>query len=153
MLHAPIISSPIQPAFFFLMIRRPPRSTLFPYTTLFRSGTPASIRALPAIAEAVGDQIEVLLDGGIRRGGDVAKALALGAKAVLIGRAYLWGLAANGQAGVENALDLIRDGLGSAMVGLGRPSVAELSRDDLVVPPGFEQRLGENAVARAGEGS
>jgi heme/flavin dehydrogenase (mycofactocin system) len=106
-------------------------------------GTPASIRALPAVAEAVGDQIEVLLDGGIRRGGDVAKALGLGAKAVMIGRAYLWGLAANGQAGVENVLDLLRDGLGSAMVGLGRPSVAELSREDLVVPAGFERRLGE----------
>src|SRR5574337_328295 len=58
-------------------------------------GTPAAIRALPAIAAAVGDQIEVLLDGGIRRGGDVVKALALGARAVMIGRAYLWGLAAN----------------------------------------------------------
>jgi heme/flavin dehydrogenase (mycofactocin system) len=112
-------------------------------------GTPASIRALPAVAEAVGDQIEVLLDGGIRRGGDVAKALALGAKAVMIGRAYLWGLAANGQAGVENVLDLLRDGLGSAMVGLGRPSVAELSRDDLVVPDGFERQLGATAVATA----
>jgi heme/flavin dehydrogenase (mycofactocin system) len=112
-------------------------------------GTPASIRALPAIAEAVGDHIEVLLDGGIRRGGDVAKALALGAKAVMIGRAYLWGLAANGQAGVENVLDLLRDGLGSAMVGLGRPSVAELSRDDLVVPPDFERRLGTTAVENA----
>ena len=109
-------------------------------------GTPASIRALPAVAEAVGDQIEVLLDGGIRRGGDVAKALALGAKAVMIGRAYLWGLAANGQAGVENVLDLLRDGLGSAMVGLGRPSVAELSRDDLVIPEGFERQLGATAV-------
>jgi heme/flavin dehydrogenase (mycofactocin system) len=112
-------------------------------------GTPASIRALPAVAEAVGDQIDVLLDGGIRRGGDVAKALALGAKAVMIGRAYLWGLAANGQAGVENVLDLMRDGLGSAMVGLGRPSVAELSRDDLVVPDGFERQLGMTAVATA----
>jgi heme/flavin dehydrogenase (mycofactocin system) len=112
-------------------------------------GTPASIRALPAVADAVGDQIEVLLDGGIRRGGDVAKALALGAKAVLIGRAYLWGLAANGQAGVENVLDLLRDGLGSAMVGLGRPSVAELSRDDLVVPPNFERPLGQTSVDAA----
>ncbi|NEK85867.1 mycofactocin biosynthesis FMN-dependent deaminase MftD [Blastococcus saxobsidens] len=116
-------------------------------------GTPASIRALPAVAEAVGDQIEVLLDGGIRRGGDVAKALALGARAVMIGRAYLWGLAANGQAGVENVLDLMRDGLGSAMVGLGRPNVTDLCRDDLVVPSGFEQRLGETAVARASEES
>ena len=60
-------------------------------------GTPASIRALPAIADAVGDQIEVLLDGGVRRGSDVVKALALGARAVMIGRAYLWGLAAEGQ--------------------------------------------------------
>ena len=71
-------------------------------------GTPASIRALPAIAEAVGDDIEVLLDGGIRRGSDVVKAVALGARAVMIGRAYLWGLAANGQAGVENVLDVLR---------------------------------------------
>ena len=112
-------------------------------------GTPASIRALPAVADAVGDQIEVLLDGGIRRGGDVAKALALGARAVMIGRAYLWGLGANGQAGVENVLDLLRDGLGSALVGLGRPSIAELSRDDLVVPPGFERRLGAAAIENA----
>ena len=112
-------------------------------------GTPASIRALPAVAEAVGDQIEVLLDGGIRRGGDVAKALALGAKAVMIGRAYLWGLAANGQAGVENVLDLMRDGLGSAMVGLGRADVGDLIRDDLVVPPGFERHLGAVAVDTA----
>ena len=111
-------------------------------------GTPASIRALPAVAEAVGDQIEVLLDGGIRRGGDVAKALALGARAVLIGRAYLWGLAANGQAGVENVLDLLRDGLGSAMVGLGKPDVGDLSRADLVVPPGFERPLGVPGAAR-----
>jgi heme/flavin dehydrogenase (mycofactocin system) len=112
-------------------------------------GTPASIRALPAVADAVGDQVEVLLDGGIRRGGDVAKALALGAKAVLIGRAYLWGLAANGQAGVENVLDLLRDGLGSAMVGLGRSSVTELSRADVVVPPGFERHLGDDSVPDA----
>jgi L-lactate dehydrogenase (cytochrome) len=106
-------------------------------------GTPASIRALPAVAEAVGDQLEVLLDGGIRRGSDVAKALALGARAVMIGRAYLWGLAANGQAGVENVLDLLRDGLGSALIGLGHRSIDELSPDDLVIPPAFERHLGE----------
>ncbi|WP_448616705.1 pre-mycofactocin synthase MftD [Modestobacter sp. URMC 112] len=106
-------------------------------------GTPASIRALPAVADAVGDQLEVLLDGGIRRGTDVAKALALGARAVMIGRAYLWGLAANGQAGVENVLDLMRDGLGSALTGLGHRSVRDLSPDDLVVPPAFERHLGE----------
>jgi L-lactate dehydrogenase (cytochrome) len=105
-------------------------------------GTPASIRALPAIAEAVGDQVEVLLDGGIRRGSDVVKALALGARAVMIGRAYLWGLAAAGQAGVENVLDIMRNGIDSALLGLGRASTAELSRDDLLIPPGFERRLG-----------
>jgi pre-mycofactocin synthase len=103
-------------------------------------GTPASIRALPAIAEAVGDQIEVLLDGGIRRGGDVVKALALGAKAVMIGRAYLWGLAAAGQAGVENVLDIMRAGIDSALLGLGRASTAELTPDDVLIPDGFESR-------------
>jgi L-lactate dehydrogenase (cytochrome)/glycolate oxidase len=105
-------------------------------------GTPASIRALPAVAEAVGSQIEVLLDGGIRRGSDVAKALALGAKAVMIGRAYLWGLAANGQAGVENVLDLMRDGLGSALIGLAHTSIDQLNPADLVIPPSFERHLG-----------
>ena len=70
--------------------------------------------------------MEVLLDGGVRRGGDVVKALALGARAVLIGRAYLWGLAANGQAGVENVLDILRGGIDSALLGLGRSSVHEL---------------------------
>lgn len=104
--------------------------------------TPATIRALPAVAEAVGDQIEVLLDGGIRRGGDVAKALALGARAVMIGRAYLWGLAANGQAGVENVLDILRGGLDSAVLGTAHASVHELSPDDLVIPPGFARILG-----------
>ena len=105
-------------------------------------GTPATIRALPAVAEAVGDQIEVLLDGGIRRGSDVVKAVALGARAVMIGRAYLWGLAANGQAGVENVLDIMRSGIDSTLLGLGRSSIHELSRDDLIIPDGFERRLG-----------
>jgi L-lactate dehydrogenase (cytochrome) len=104
--------------------------------------TPASIRALPAIADAVGDQIEVLLDGGIRRGSDVVKALALGARAVMIGRAYLWGLAANGQAGVENVLDVLRGGIDSALMGLGRASVHDLVAEDILVPPGFARALG-----------
>jgi L-lactate dehydrogenase (cytochrome)/glycolate oxidase len=110
-------------------------------------GTPAPIRALPAIADAVGGDIEVLLDGGIRRGSDVVKALALGARAVMIGRAYLWGLAANGQAGVENVLDVLRSGIDSALLGLGRSSVHELSRADLLTPSGFERRLGEASGA------
>jgi isopentenyl diphosphate isomerase/L-lactate dehydrogenase-like FMN-dependent dehydrogenase len=108
-------------------------------------GTPASIRASPAVADAVGDQIEVLLDGGIRRGYDIATAVALGAKAVMIGRAYLWGLAANGQAGVDNVLDPMRDGLGSAMVGLARSSAADPTCEDVVIPPGFERNLGADA--------
>jgi pre-mycofactocin synthase len=104
--------------------------------------TPASIRALPAVVDAVGDEIEVLLDGGIRRGSDVVKALALGARAVMIGRAYLWGLAAAGQSGVENVLDILRGGIDSALMGLGRASVHDLRPDDIVVPPGFARALG-----------
>jgi heme/flavin dehydrogenase (mycofactocin system) len=114
-------------------------------------GTPASIRALPAVAEAVGEEIEVLLDGGIRRGSDVVKALALGAKAVMIGRAYLWGLAANGQAGVENVLDIMRAGIDSALLGLGRSSTAELTADDVIIPLGFTRELGAHAPTRSGE--
>jgi heme/flavin dehydrogenase (mycofactocin system) len=105
-------------------------------------GTPASIRALPAVADAVGGQIEVLLDGGIRRGSDVVKAVALGARAVMIGRGYLWGLAANGQAGVENVLDILRGGIDSALLGLGHSSIHDLSPDDLVIPPDFPRTLG-----------
>ncbi|TSA02605.1 MAG: mycofactocin system-associated heme/flavin dehydrogenase [Planctomycetaceae bacterium] len=105
-------------------------------------GTPAPIRALPAVADAVGSQIEVLLDGGVRRGSDVVKALALGARAVMIGRAYLWGLAANGQGGVENVLDVIRGGIDSALLGLGKSHVNELDRDDVVAPSDFYRRLG-----------
>jgi heme/flavin dehydrogenase (mycofactocin system) len=100
-------------------------------------GTPASVRALPAIAAAVGEEIEVVLDSGIRRGSDVVKALALGARATMIGRAYLWGLAANGQAGVENVLDILHGGIDSALRGLGRPSVTELAASDVLVPDGF----------------
>ncbi|UNB53263.1 pre-mycofactocin synthase MftD [Mycolicibacterium sp. YH-1] len=105
-------------------------------------GTPAPIRALPAIAEAVGDDVEILLDGGVRRGSDVVKALALGARAVMLGRAYLWGLAAGGQAGVENVLDVIRGGIDSALLGLGHSSAHDLSPADLVIPAGFRRDLG-----------
>lgn len=105
-------------------------------------GSPASIRVLPSIAEAVGDTVEITLDGGIRRGSDVANALALGARAVLIGRAYLWGLAVNGQAGVENVLDILRGGLDSAVLGLGHASVHELSSSDVVIPADFCRTTG-----------
>jgi pre-mycofactocin synthase len=104
-------------------------------------GTPASIRALPAIADAVGGQLEILLDGGIRRGGDVVKALALGARAVMIGRAYLWGLAAGGPAGVKNVLDVLRGGIDATLLALGRSSINELTPDDVIVPDGFSHGL------------
>ena len=106
-------------------------------------GTPATIRVLPADRR-----------GGRRSGrgrcstagsaaaGDVVKAVALGARAVMIGRAYLWGLAANGQAGVENVLDILRGGIDSALLGLGQSSIHDLTPDDLVIPPGFTRTLG-----------
>jgi L-lactate dehydrogenase (cytochrome) len=99
--------------------------------------TPATIRCLPGVADAVGDQVEVLLDGGIRRGSDVVKALALGARAVMIGRPYLWGLAANGERGVSNVLEILRQGISEALYGLGKASVRDLTRDDVIVPDGF----------------
>ncbi|MFT4262582.1 MAG: mycofactocin biosynthesis FMN-dependent deaminase MftD [Nocardioides sp.] len=105
-------------------------------------GTPATIRVLEPIAQAVGDQIEVLLDGGVRRGSDVVKALALGARAVMIGRAYLWGLAANGQTGVENVLDILRGGIDSALLGMGLDSIEQLSAEQLLVPDDFVIELG-----------
>jgi L-lactate dehydrogenase (cytochrome)/glycolate oxidase len=104
--------------------------------------TPAPIRVLPSIVEAVGGQVEVVMDGGIRRGSDVVKALALGARSVLIGRAYLWALAANGQAGVENVLDLLRNGIDSTLYGLGHSSIRTLSPEDVVMPSGFTRTLG-----------
>ncbi|MGD0064549.1 MAG: pre-mycofactocin synthase MftD [Streptosporangiaceae bacterium] len=104
-------------------------------------GTPASIRALPSISDAVGGQIEVLLDGGIRRGSDVVKAVALGARAVMIGRAYLWGLAANGSAGVKNVFDVLRGGIDSTLLALGRSSIHDLSPEDIIVPAEFSRGL------------
>ncbi|CAB4903299.1 unannotated protein [freshwater metagenome] len=103
-------------------------------------GTPATIRALPAVVEAVGDEIEVLLDGGVRRGSDVVKALALGAKAVMLGRATLWGLAANGETGVNNVLEIMRAGIDETLVGLGIVSIHDLTPEAVVVPDGFVRR-------------
>ena len=105
-------------------------------------GTPAAIRMVHPISQRVGNQVDVVMDGGIRRGSDVVKALALGAKAVMIGRAYLWGLAANGQAGVENVLDILTGGVDSAMRGLALSSVTELTPEHLLVPEGFHRELG-----------
>ena len=103
--------------------------------------TPASIRALPAVAAAVGGSAEVLLDGGIRRGGDVVKALALGARAVMIGRPCLWGLAAGGPSGVRNVFDVLRAGIDSALLSLGRASVHDLLPSDVILPADFARGL------------
>jgi heme/flavin dehydrogenase (mycofactocin system) len=105
-------------------------------------GTPAAIRMLKPVADAVGNEIEVVLDGGVRRGSDVVKALCLGARAVMIGRAYLWGLAANGQTGVENVLDIMRGGIDSALLAMRLSSVEELAPEHLVIPEGFHRTLG-----------
>jgi len=89
---------------------------------------PASVRALPEVVGAVNGQIDVLMDGGIRRGSDIVKALCLGARAVLIGRAYAYGLAAAGEAGVTRALEILRDDLERTLRLLGCESVSELNR-------------------------
>ena len=100
---------------------------------------PATIDVLPEIADALaahGHPIEVLVDGGVRRGTDVVKALALGARAVLVGRPILWGLAAGGEAGVATVLRLLRDELDVAMALAGAPTVADITRDLVRRGPG-----------------
>jgi isopentenyl diphosphate isomerase/L-lactate dehydrogenase-like FMN-dependent dehydrogenase len=91
-------------------------------------GTPASVEALPAIADAVGGRMEVLLDGGVRRGADVVRALALGARAVMVGRPYLYGLGAGGSAGVRRALDILQNEVDHTLALTGVPRVGDLDR-------------------------
>ena len=97
-------------------------------------GVAPSLRALPEIVAAVGSQAEVLMDGGIRRGGDIVKAVCLGARAVLIGRAYAYGLAAAGQPGVTRALEILRDDVERTLRLLGCPSVSALNPSYIEVP-------------------
>jgi len=103
-------------------------------------GALSAIRALPAIMDAVGDRIEVHLDSGIRSGQDVLKALAMGAKGTYVGRAYVYGLGAMGQAGVTRALEVIHKELDVSMALCGRRDVRDLDRDILMIPEGFEGR-------------
>src|SRR5207244_4969024 len=91
-------------------------------------GAASSIRALPAIADAVGSKIEVWMDGGVRSGQDVLKAIALGAKATLIGRPFLYGLGAYGEAGVTRCLEIIRTELDPTMAFCGRTNPADVAR-------------------------
>jgi isopentenyl diphosphate isomerase/L-lactate dehydrogenase-like FMN-dependent dehydrogenase len=90
-------------------------------------GVPASLDALPEVVEAVGERIEVLVDGGVRRGTDVVKALALGARAVLVGRPVIWGLTVGGEAGVRDVLELLRRELKLGLTLLGCRSPAEVT--------------------------
>jgi L-lactate dehydrogenase (cytochrome) len=99
---------------------------------------PASLRALPEVVKAVNGQVEILMDGGIRRGTDIVKALCLGARAVLGGRTYAYGLAAAGEAGVERALDILRADLERTLKLLGCRSIAELDRSYVNVPKVWE---------------
>ena len=101
-------------------------------------GALSSIRALPAIMDAVGDKVEVHFDSGIRSGQDVLKALALGAKGTYIGRAYVNGLGAMGEAGVTRALEVIHKELDTTMALCGRRDIRTVDRDILLVPKDFE---------------
>jgi isopentenyl diphosphate isomerase/L-lactate dehydrogenase-like FMN-dependent dehydrogenase len=101
-------------------------------------GVPASLRALPEVVEAVKGRIEVLMDGGIRRGPDIVKAICMGARAVLCGRAYAYGLAAAGEAGVDRAIEILRTDLERTLRLLGCASIAELDRSYVNVPKGWE---------------
>ncbi len=92
-------------------------------------GVPGSLRALPEVLEAVNGRVEVMVDGGVRRGADIVKALCLGARAVLVGRAYAWGLGAAGGPGVDRAIEILRADIERTLRLLGCPSVSELSGD------------------------
>ncbi|MEP5632565.1 MAG: alpha-hydroxy acid oxidase [Tateyamaria sp.] len=103
-------------------------------------GALSSIKALPAILDAVGDKVEVHIDGGIRSGQDVLKAIAMGAKGTYIGRAFIYGLGAMGQQGVTSALEVIKKELDTTMALCGETQVTNLGRQNLLVPEGFEGR-------------
>lgn len=101
-------------------------------------GLPASLRALPEVVDAVKGRIEVFMDGGIRRGTDIVKAICMGARAVLCGRAYAYGLAAAGEAGVDRAIEILRTDLERTLRLLGCPSVADLDRSYVNVPKSWD---------------
>jgi isopentenyl diphosphate isomerase/L-lactate dehydrogenase-like FMN-dependent dehydrogenase len=109
-------------------------------------GVAATLRVLPEVVEAVGNQVEVLLDGGIRRGGDIVKALCLGARAVLIGRAYAYGLGAAGQPGVARAIDILRSDVTRTLKLLGCPSVAVL--DCSYVIPDYARNVANDRTTK-----
>ncbi|WP_349427814.1 pre-mycofactocin synthase MftD [Microbacterium sp. LWS13-1.2] len=99
--------------------------------------TPSPLRFLPSVVSAVGDQVEVVYDSGVRRGTDVLKALALGASTVMIGRPWFYALAADGERGVYEVLESFRGTIERGLVSLGKSSIRDVTIDDLVLPDGF----------------
>ena len=97
---------------------------------------PTPLEVLPSVVDAVGDRAEVYVDGGILSGGDVVAAVALGARAALVGRAYLYGLMAGGERGVQRAADLLLQEAAGTLALLGVPRVADLRRDHVRLRPG-----------------
>jgi isopentenyl diphosphate isomerase/L-lactate dehydrogenase-like FMN-dependent dehydrogenase len=112
-------------------------------------GVPASLDALPEVVDAVDGQVEVYMDGGVRRGTDVVKALALGARAALAGRAVLWGLAARGEEGVRHVLELLQQEIALALTLCGCPSPADVGESHVQRAPGSPQRAHGPGGARA----
>jgi isopentenyl diphosphate isomerase/L-lactate dehydrogenase-like FMN-dependent dehydrogenase len=105
-------------------------------------GVAPTLRVLPEVVAAVGDRVEVLMDGGVRRGSDIAKAMCLGARAVLVGRAYAYGLGAAGEAGVTRALEILRTDLARTLKLLGCESVANLDRSFVTIPREWTSEIG-----------
>jgi isopentenyl diphosphate isomerase/L-lactate dehydrogenase-like FMN-dependent dehydrogenase len=102
-------------------------------------GLPSAIRTLPDIVDAVDGRAEVILDGGVRRGSDVVKALALGARAVMTGRSWIWGLGAAGEAGVERVLQIFREEIDQTLALTGRPTLGDVDRSLVHVPESWER--------------
>jgi 4-hydroxymandelate oxidase len=111
-------------------------------------GAVATLEALPEVVAAVRSRCEIFLDGGVRRGTDIVKALALGARAVLIGRPYVWGLAVAGEAGVRSVLEMLRAELDSALAQLGRPDLAALDRSAVRAAGGTTAAIDPPATPR-----
>ena len=104
-------------------------------------GNPSTISVLPRIVDAVGSDLEVLFDSGVRRGSDVVKALAIGARAVLLGRSWLWGVAAGGEAGVSAVLDVYRRQIDDTLASLGCAGVGDLDRSYVRIPAAWTDDL------------
>lgn len=111
--------------------------------------TPSPLRYLPGVLDAVGDEIEVTFDSGVRRGADVVKVLALGAKAALIGRSWFFGLGADGERGVKEVLDTYQLSIDRTLIGLGKNSIHDLTPDDVIVPEGYFLKRSEKLPMEA----